>query len=162
MTMAVLRDLFEEFGFREVTTVIASGNVLFSAPSTDGAALERRIERHLARALDYEVATFCRSPQELAAIVAHEPFPDARPVAPGQALSVAFLKAPLTGPARTALLELRTPTDDLHVHRREAYWLCRGRTSDSTVSGARLEKAVGGPATVRNITTVRKLAVAAA
>ena len=158
--MTALRELFEALGFREVTTVIASGNVLFSAPSADAPALERRIERHLERALGYEVATFLRSPEELAAIVAHEPFPHATPVAAGHALSVAFLKAPLTAPTRSALLELRTPTDEFHIHRREAYWLCHGRTSDSKVSGGRLEKAAGGPATVRNITTVRKLAEA--
>jgi uncharacterized protein (DUF1697 family) len=160
--MTVLRECFEALRFREVETVIASGNVLFSAPSGDAAALERRIEGHLAGALGYEVATFLRTPGELAAIVVHEPFPHATPVAAGHALSVAFLKAPLSVPARSALLGLRTPTDEFHVHRREAYWLCHGRTSDSKVSGARLEKAAGGPATVRNITTVRKLAEALA
>ena len=160
--MTVLRDLFESLGFREVTTVIASGNVLFSSPSADAAALERRIERHLARELGYEVATFLRSGAELAEIAAHVPFPHATPVAAGESLSVAFLKAPLPAPARSALLELGTPMDEFHVHRREAYWLCHGRTSDSKVSGSRLEKAAGGPATVRNITTVRKLAEAVA
>jgi uncharacterized protein (DUF1697 family) len=160
--MTALRECFEALGFREVETVIASGNVLFSAASADAAALERRIERHLARELGYEVATFLRSPAELAAIVAHQPFPHAASVAGGHVLSVAFLKAPLRAPAQSALLDLRTPTDEFHVHRREAYWLCHGRTSDSKVGGARLEKAAGGPATVRNITTVRKLAEAVA
>ena len=160
--MSVLRECFESLGFREVETVIASGNVLFTASSTDAAALERRIERHLARELGYEVTTFLRSPAELAAIAAHRPFPDVPAVAAGQSLSVAFLKSAPAAPARAALLELRTPTDEFHVHRREAFWLCRGRTSDSKVSGARLEKAAGGPATVRNITTVRKLAEALA
>ncbi len=160
--MTVLRECFESLGFREVETVIASGNVLFTAASADAAALERRIERHLAKELGYEVATFLRSPAELAAIVAHRPFPDVAAVAAGHSLSVAFLKSAPAAPARSALLELRTPTDDFHVHRREAFWLCRGRTSDSKVSGARLEKAAGGPATVRNITTVRKLAEAVA
>jgi uncharacterized protein (DUF1697 family) len=160
--MAYLCELFESLGCRDVTTVIASGNVLFSTPSADTVALERRIERHLERALGYEVATFLRSPAELAAIAAHGPFPETAPVAPGHALSVVFLKAAPAAPARSALLDLRTATDDFHLHQREAYWLCRGRTSDSMVTGAKLEKAVSGPATVRNITTVRKLAVAAA
>ena len=48
--------------------------------------------------------------------------------------------------------------DDFHIHDREAYWLSRIRSSDSTFSGAMLEKALGMPATMRNITTVRKLA----
>ena len=158
--MTVLRDLFAALGFREVVTVIASGNVLFSASSADAPALERRIEKHLERELGYAVATFLRSPAELAAMVAHEPFPDVAAGPVKHTLSVAFLKAPPTAPARAALLGLRTPTDHFHVYRREAYWLCQGRTSDSTVSGALLEKVVGGPATVRNMTTVRRLAEA--
>lgn len=160
--MTALRGLFESLGFRDVETVIASGNVIFSASSADGPALERRIERHLQAALGYEVATFLRTPAELAAITAHRPFADVAADATGQVLSVAFLKAPPAAPARTAILGLGTPTDTFHVHRRETYWLCEGRTSDSKVSGAVLEKAARGPATVRNITTVRKLAEASA
>ena len=55
-------------------------------------------------------------------------------------------------------MNFATGTDEFHVHGREVYWLCRGRTSDSKFSGALLEKALGMPATFRNVTTVRKLA----
>jgi uncharacterized protein (DUF1697 family) len=160
--MARLRELFAALKFADVATVIASGNVLFTARSGTPDQLERRIETHLQQSLGYEVATFLRSADELADIVAHHPFPAEAPLATGHALSVLFLKQPLSTPARAALLALRTPTDDFHVLGREAYWLCRGRVSDSKVTGAKLEKAVGGPATARNITTVRKLAAAVA
>ena len=160
--MARLRGLFESLKFRDVATVIASGNVLFSVRPGDIGQLERRIEAHLQQALGYEVATFLRSADELADIVAHRPFPAEEPLDTGHALSVVFLKRPLSAPAREALLSLPTATDDLHVRGREVYWLCRGRVSDSKVTGAKLEKAVGGPATARNITTVRKLSAAAA
>ena len=53
---------------------------------------------------------------------------------------------------------MKTDTDDLHLHRRELYWLCRGRISDSKVWRPPLEKVIGGPGTMRNLTTVRKLA----
>ena len=46
---ALLRGIFEEFGFAEVTTFIASGNVIFRRPSDDAVALERQIEQHLER-----------------------------------------------------------------------------------------------------------------
>jgi uncharacterized protein (DUF1697 family) len=156
-----LRALFESMKLTDVATVIASGNVLFSSRATDRARLERRIETHLHDALGYEVAAFLRSAEDLADIVAHRPFPDAPPLAVGHALSVAFLKEPLEASARAALLALHTATDAFHVHGREAYWVCRGRISDSKVTGAKLEKAVAGLVTVRNITTVRKLAITA-
>lgn len=156
-----LRTLFESLNLTDVTTVIASGNVLFSSRAGNQARLERRIEAHLHDALGYDVATFLRSGQDLAEIVAHRPFPETELPGDGEALSVIFLKQPLAAPASTALLALRTATDDFQVHGREAYWLCHGRISDSKVTGAKLERAVGGPVTARNIATVRKLAGAA-
>jgi len=38
------------------------------------------------------------------------------------------------------------------------YWLCRKKMSESTFSGALLERTIGMPATMRNSTTVKKLA----
>lgn len=157
-----LRALFESMRLTDVTTVIASGNVLFASRARNHTQLEQRIEAHLQRALGYEVATFLRSAEDLAAVVAHRPFPDEEPLDASAALSVVFLKQPLGAAARMALLALRTPTDEFHTRGREVYWLCRGRISDSKVTGAKLERAVGGPVTARNITTVRKLAAAVA
>jgi uncharacterized protein (DUF1697 family) len=155
--MEALRRLFEEMGFTNVETFIASGNVIFDAPVPRGDGLERRIEQALREALGYEVATFVRTPAELADVVRHEPF-DAADVEAARALYVLFLKAPLGDAARQALAALRTETDDFHSHGREAYWLVRTPMSESKVTGARLERALGGPATARNVTTVRKLA----
>lgn len=155
--MATLRALFESMRFGNVETFIASGNVIFDAPADDTRAAEQQIEQQLKRALGYEVATFVRSPTELAAIVAYQPFPAAEPVVAGYALSIAFLKAPLTAEARQTLMGFCGATDDFHARQREVYWLCRTRISESTLSGARLERALGMPATMRNVTTVRKL-----
>jgi uncharacterized protein (DUF1697 family) len=152
-----LRALFESLGFGGVTTFIASGNVIFDSPAEDARALEERIERHLERALGYGVATFLRSTAELAAVAAYQPFAASEPIAARHALSIAFLKAPPSKAARRKLMGFRTPTDDLHIHGREVYWLCGTRTSESTFSGALLERTLGMPATMRNVTTVRKL-----
>ena len=55
-------------------------------------------------------------------------------------------------------MTFRTPIDDFHIHGREVYWLCRTRMSEFAFTGALLEKAIGMPATMRNTTTIRKLA----
>jgi uncharacterized protein (DUF1697 family) len=75
---------------------------------------------------------------------------------------VAFLPAPPGEEACLRLLRHRTEQDDFRVQGREVYWQRRTRVSDSPFSGALLEKALGMPATLRNITTVRKLAEKAA
>mgnify|MGYP000878565596 FL=1 len=154
--MDALRGHFTDLGLANVATHIASGNVLFDAQTAD-AALEGRIEAHLRAALGYEVATFLRTDAEIAAIAAHQPFDAAETVA-AFALMVAFLKVP-PGAAETArLLAYRRASDDFIVHGREVYWLRRAQLSETNFSGATLERALSAPATIRNITTARKLA----
>jgi uncharacterized protein (DUF1697 family) len=156
-----LRGLFEAMKFRDVSTFIASGNVVFDAPgkARDPAGLERRIEEHLARALGFEVATFLRTPAELVAITAHPPFPYRELESERDRLHVILLRAPLGAVATDRLLSLRTEADDLHVQGREIYWLCRVPFADSPFARAPLEKTLGMPSTARNVTTLRKMAV---
>jgi uncharacterized protein (DUF1697 family) len=151
-----LRTLFEQLGFDDVETVIASGNVLFSSGARNSAALEETIERHLASSLGYEVTTFVRSPDELHGVAAFDPFPGM--VQDGHTLSVAFLKQHPGAPVAERLHAMRTDDDELLVHGRELYWLARGRMSDSKIWRTPMERVLGGPATSRNVTTVRRLA----
>jgi uncharacterized protein (DUF1697 family) len=153
-----LRTLFAAMGLDDVETFIASGNVIFDSASKAPRALEQRIEEQLRQALGYEVATFLRSAAELAAVAAYQPFGAAEQLPAGHGLWVGFLKAPPSDDVREKVLRLRTATDDFHVHGREVYWACRTKFSESTISGALLERALAAPMTMRNVTTVRKLA----
>lgn len=153
-----LRTLFESLGFANVGTFIASGNVIFDSPALDTRALEQQIERHLKEALGYHVATFIRSPAELADIAQYQPFSAPEGDADDSALYIAFLPAPPSDEARRKIMAFRSETDDFHNHQREIYWSCRTKMRASTFSGALLEKTIGMPATMRNVTTVRKLA----
>jgi uncharacterized protein (DUF1697 family) len=155
-----LRALFGEMGFSGVSTVIASGNVIFHTRSRSADQLEGQIERHLRQALGYDVAVFVRSAPELAALARYEPFPRADLDTVGITLSVVFFQTPPSAAARQKLLSMRTPTDDFHISEREAYWLCRTRMSDSTVfKKGLLDKVIGIPGTSRNMNTVRKIAL---
>jgi uncharacterized protein (DUF1697 family) len=154
--MEHLRGLFEALGFANVATFIASGNVIFESGESP-AALEQKIQTHLRATLGYAVETFLRTPAELAQILQHKPFSDEELSAEGHGLHIAFLRDAPRAEAQAAMLARRTAVDDFSFHGREMYWLCRGRFSDSLFKG-NLEKLLGGPATVRNSTTVRKLA----
>lgn len=151
-----LRALFEQLDFGDVETVIASGNVLFSSSARNATALEEKIEHHLGSALGYDVTTFVRTPAELSAVAGFDPFPGL--VEEGHTLSVAFLKQHPGRQVAERLHGMRTDYDELRVEGRELYWLARGRTSDSKVWRTPMEKVLGGPATARNVTTVRRLA----
>lgn len=156
--MDYLRGLFEALGFTNVETFIASGNVIFDSPARSAKALERKIEASLEVALGYPVATFIRSTSELSEIASHEPFADADLSAPGTTLYIGFMTSSPSDAASKKLLSLALKMNEFRLNSREVYWLCRTRFSDSEFSGARLEKTLGLPATLRNATTVKKLA----
>jgi uncharacterized protein (DUF1697 family) len=150
-----LRAEFEALRFRNVTTFIASGNVLFSAPSLDRDELEKRVERRLEKTLGYAVATFIRTPDELAALVRDEPFQDR---AAGATLWTGFLKSAVSPDVRDKLRALCTEVEEVDAQGREVYWLRHRLDMTALRTGARIDKALGTSVTFRNVTTVRKLA----
>lgn len=155
--MDFLRGLFESLGFSNVETFIASGNVVFETKSNNPRALERKIGERLRESLGFEVATFIRTCEELAAVANYRPFSQSD-LEEAAALDIAFLADELDDESGKKLLALRTDVDDFHVHEREVYWLRRKRQSDSKISNAMLEKAVGRKATLRGANTVKKMA----
>jgi len=152
-----LRQLFEEMGFANVETFIASGNVIFEADAPERKALARRIEAGLQAALGYRVDTFVRSVAELAEIAAYKAFEAS--VLADNVLYVGFLAEPPSDEAKQALQTFNSDLDLFHVEGREVYWLCFTKISDSKFSGAKLEKTLGMPATLRNVNTVNRLVV---
>jgi uncharacterized protein (DUF1697 family) len=153
-----LRSLFAALGFRNVETFIASGNVIFDSTSKSSKALEKKIEKCLQEKLGYAVATFIRSTSELAAIAAYKPFSDSELNAKGHTLFVGFMADSPGNTVKTNLRSLASTVDDFHLAGREVYCLCRGTFSESQISGPLLGKTLGTPMTLRNVTTVRKLA----
>ncbi len=153
-----LRDLFTAAKLTNVSTFIASGNVIFETTAADAAGIEQRIEAHLKDALGYPVDTFVRTPADLAAIAAFRPFAAEEVEATGHTLHVGFLRDAPGEAAGRKLLSLRTAMDDFRVHGHELYWLCRGKVTDSLVSWPVVAKTIATPSTMRNATTVRKLA----
>jgi uncharacterized protein (DUF1697 family) len=152
-----LKTLFEDAGFTNVETFIASGNVIFDAGSRKSSAVERALETILKDALGYDVATFVRTCAEVQAIAAHKPFTTAA-IDGSLAFNVALVCNPLDARAKKSLMALTTELDDFHVNGREIYWLSRARQSESKISNAVFEKTLGCRSTVRGINTIRKMA----
>ena len=154
--MAALRGNFVELGFTNVRTFIASGNVIFDSPAKPG-LLERRIEKHLHSALGYEVDTFIRSRAEVLQVVADVESQFAAQLADGSKVYVGFLRALPPVENQERVIALSNAVDVMSFGERELYWLCHKSMADTTVKGPGLAKALGGPMTARNITSLRKL-----
>jgi uncharacterized protein (DUF1697 family) len=74
--MSALREAFEAAGFTDVKTVLASGNVVFTASSATEVALERRAETAMRERLGRAFPTIVRPVEALRALLASDPYDD--------------------------------------------------------------------------------------
>jgi uncharacterized protein (DUF1697 family) len=154
VTMERLGAEFETLGFAEVSTFIASGNVVFSAEGAR-AGLEPAIEAHLAERLGYPVPTFVRTARDVVRAATLAPFGEVS--APDTHL-IAFLRKAPTAAAKTTVEALSNDRDRFEVHGAELHWLIHGKLLDSSVKPAALAKALDRQSTTRNTASLRKLA----
>jgi uncharacterized protein (DUF1697 family) len=153
--MTELKKIFESAGVEDVSTFIASGNVIFSS-AKPAARLEPQIESSLQKALGYGVTTMVRTVAEVAAVGEYQAFPPR--VVADASLYVGFMQMKPSPAAEKKTLSLQTDIDELRVRGREIYWLARKNIAESTISMAKMEKALQTPVTFRNINTIRRLA----
>ena len=73
ISMASLKADFEKAGFKEVSSYINSGNLLFKSPETDPRKLERRIEAMLSKKYQLGSKVVVRSLPEMAKLVQNLP-----------------------------------------------------------------------------------------
>ncbi len=147
--MAELKREFEALGFNNVSTFIASGNVIFDSDEA-ASELEPRIERHLQQWLGYPVGTFVRTDAEVCRIAAFDPF-----AKQGRSYVLILRSAP-NAAMRTRMLDLATPDDLVAVHEREVFY--RPTSLADSPLGGLLGRIVGAASTMRNVNTLRRLA----
>ncbi|MBB3563354.1 uncharacterized protein (DUF1697 family) [Rhizobium sp. BK512] len=150
LPMAELKSICEQLGFTDVKTYIQSGNVLFRS---DGAekAVEEKLDEALGKKMGKRPGVMVRSRRELDGIIAHAPFPEAKP----NFLLVYFLPEAAPKDALEKLVapdgeEAKLAGREIYVH----YPIGSGR------SKLKLPALKAG--TSRNLNTVRKLAGLAA
>jgi uncharacterized protein (DUF1697 family) len=86
-----LRGLFEDLGFKNVQTIISSGNVLFESSSANAKALESKIEKALPQKLGFKSTTIIRSDKQLQKLIKSDPFKGKNDTSKSR-LNVTFLK----------------------------------------------------------------------
>ena len=156
VTMADLKKAFESMGFRNVRTVLASGNVIFEAP-TKRPPLGLAISKGLEKAFGFPVAVILRTVEALRALVDEAPFKNV-PSGPDVRLYVTFLAESAAGRSRPGL---SSPPKAVCIVRATATEVCSVATLSPGVGTpdlmAFLEKALGREVTTRNWQTILKL-----
>ena len=69
-----LREVFEGLGFKDVHTIISSGNIIFKSKSKNIIQLESKLEKTLATRLQFKSSVMLRSRDELDRIIRKDPF----------------------------------------------------------------------------------------
>jgi uncharacterized protein (DUF1697 family) len=91
MRMEKLRRVFRDLGFKNVRTVITSGNVLFESPIANKKQLESQIEKAIQKKRGFTSTTIIRSRQQLMRLMNKDPF-SGKLDSPKSQQNVTFLK----------------------------------------------------------------------
>jgi uncharacterized protein (DUF1697 family) len=152
--MARLRALLEAAGHRDVRTLLQSGNIVLTA-SAPPATLERSLSELVSEEFGFSVSVVVRTRDELAGVVARDPFGDAAD--DPRRYQVSFLGAEPAPEAVAALEGADVAPERVVVSGREVYaWHPDGLQRSQL---ARLISAdrLGVEVTARNWATVGKL-----
>ncbi len=146
LPMTELVAMCERSGFASVRTYIASGNVVFTSGKS-AATVKRALEQALVDYAGKPIGVVIRTPDEMAAVLAANPFPGA----PGNRTVAIFLD---DAPPGDALEHIKGRADEeLALGTREIYVLY-----GSGIGTSKLRIPAAKYGTARNMNTVAKLA----
>lgn len=91
--MAELKALLESEGYEDVRTLLASGNVVFTARENDKGMLRAKLEKSIKDQFGFNVPVILRSDKEIGALIDSDPFKGVK-VTPQTRLYITFLSEP--------------------------------------------------------------------
>jgi uncharacterized protein (DUF1697 family) len=156
LKMDILRGIFENLGFQNVKTLLASGNVVFDTDRSERGIIEPILEKELETNLGYKVAVIVLNSEEIKRLIESNPF-EGISITPQTRLYITFTKG-----ARAKTLAL--PFSDAakgfvilgedHGIIRSTVDLNKGMTPDLMSA---LDKNFGKNNTTRNWNTIEKV-----
>jgi uncharacterized protein (DUF1697 family) len=150
--MKALAALFEKAGARDVSTYIASGNVIFGGTPALAKKIPSLMHKMIPAQFGCESPVVIRSHDELGAISRACPFSDDDDE---RRVLVMFLQ---DSPKNVARLDpRRSPPDQFAVRGREVYLHCPNGYGRSKLTNDYFDRTLGTVSTVRNWRTVLKL-----
>lgn len=152
LPMAELREIAADLGATDISTYIASGNLIANVPG-DSAGFDRALEKAVELRYGFFREVISRTPaQVLAALDAH-PFEIVEP----KFSYVSFLLSKPTAAAITKAETYPTGNDAWRVIGSELHIRYANGAGRPTMKSDSIGRALGTPGTARNLNTVRKL-----
>ncbi len=146
LPMEELRLICDRIGFKNVSTYIQSGNVIFKSKLTEP-VLKEKLEQALMEKMQKQVPVIIRTAKEMKPVVYSNPFPDANPSQVG----IMFFAEPfqqelfqdIVIPGRE---EIRLSSREIYIHYQDG------------IGRSKLKIPMGKQGTMRNLNTVSRLA----
>jgi uncharacterized protein (DUF1697 family) len=157
IAMCRLCDLLAKLGFRDATSLLQSGNLVFQSDRLTGQSLERLLEQETAKRLNLSIDYLVRSAAEWQKVVAANPFPREAKNDPAR-LAVMFLKSAPAAKSIAALQAAIQGPETVCGKGKELYVVYPDGIGRSKLTGSRIEKTLDTRGTARNWNTVLKLA----
>lgn len=158
VAMADLRALLTDLGYRDVRTLLQSGNAVFTAPGS-AAAVATAVEQAMTEQLNVSARVLVRSPRQLGTAIEADPFGGR--AAEGSKHFLGFLDATPAKATVDAVPQLTGETDTAPDEARfvdgHLYLWCPNGISKSTLWQVNWDKVLGAAVTMRNWNTVTKL-----
>jgi uncharacterized protein (DUF1697 family) len=158
--MADVKKAFDSLGFRDVSSVGASGNIVFACPATDSSEIAKTINAGLEKIFGLSTSVTVRRIDQLRKLIESDPF-QAITITPNTRLYVTFLNGP--GQSRNGIkvpyTSPRKVFQVLKVTKTEIFTVVDLSSGGSTLDAMEfIEKEFGKNLTTRNWNTVKKLA----
>lgn len=154
--MVELKAMFEEMKFKNVTTYIQSGNVVFDAGKADPAALKSKLENKIQKTFGFDVSVILRTAEEMKNAIQSCGYAKEQNIDMSR-VYVAFLEE---APAKENLAKLKTfdfPPDRFEVKGKEVYMHCPVSYGNSKLNNNFFESKLKVVATTRNWKSVNEL-----
>lgn len=154
--MADLRTFLAALPFKNLSTYIQSGNILFQSAETDQPALGEAITAKIEEHYGYRVPVIVKNTTEWAEVLANNPFLPAQEE-DIRKLYVTFMDQLPEADLVEALKEVQYPPDEFVVRGRELYFFCPNGAGRSKLTNTLWERKLKVNATTRNWNSTRKL-----
>ncbi len=161
VAMGDLRDFMAGLGFRDVRSLLQTGNLVFGSEARTNADLERVLETEARKRLDLDTDFFVRSSKEWDAVIAQNPFPDEAESDPSHLVVMLLKDAPAAAAVSALQASIQGP-EIVKSDARQLYVVYPAGIGRSRLTNKLIEDRLDTRCTGRNWNTVLKIAALAA
>jgi uncharacterized protein (DUF1697 family) len=154
--MDELIKLFELLNYKNVTTYIQSGNVMFDSSEEKPENIAEKIQKKIKKEFSFEVPVIIRTKQDLSYIINTNPFLKRKDIDHSK-LHLTFLSKMQEGPIPRKIMETISGEDEFSISGKEIYLFCPNGYGKTKFNNSFFEKKLNTIATTRNWNTVKNL-----